>query len=91
MHLHVLGICCCPALFAMNFNTKDTNLFYLQHEKQQHRRCGSLKLPQEAATQELSHHSRLNPENSISAALDVRMGFAAATSENRLAPSVISS
>lgn len=52
---------------------------YLQHEKQQHRRCGSLKLPQEAATQELSHYGRLNPENSTIAALSVRMGFAAAT------------
>lgn len=27
MHLRVLGICCCPALFAMNCNAKEINLF----------------------------------------------------------------
>lgn len=55
-----------PSIICCETEHEGDKSIYLQLEKQQHRTYGSLRLPQEAATQELSYRSRLNPENSTS-------------------------
>lgn len=57
-----------PSTICYELQSEGDKSIYLQHEKQRGR-CGSPKLPQEAATQELSRRSRLNPEEQHQGAL----------------------
>lgn len=50
-----------PSVICSELQYEGDKSVYLQCEKQQHRRYGSLKLPQEAASQKQTHNLRLNP------------------------------
>jgi len=85
MHLCVFGICCCPALFAMNCNAKEMDLFTFNMKRSNTgvAACSFLrKLPPRSWATAAGWTQQTAPEPCT--ALRVRTGFA--TAENRLTP-----